>query len=182
MKGAGVTVRDLRSRVAYLQGLAAGLELDTNSREGRMISEMLSVFQDLAESFTGLAAEQEDLETYVDVLDTDLQELEDQVFGDEDNGVVTEWVSGDAEDDAGQAAALGSGSRIADCYVCPTCGEHVAGREDEAAAVGGALHGSIVLRLVCPRCGNAFCATEPGLVTYIEPEDELTDLPYPTKE
>jgi hypothetical protein len=186
-------MKDLRSRVAYLRGLSAGLELDTASREGRMISEMLSVVGDIAESLTVLAAEQEDLETYVDVLDTDLQDIEDELFLDDDEDeddtvdeaqeyTVREWVVNDVDQCDLHGEPLGSGSQIADSYVCPTCGEHVPVREDEAAAVGGATQGSIVLRLYCPGCGTTFCSTEPGTITYIDAEDELTDLAYPTKE
>jgi|GEM_PF-778880 len=190
-------MKDLRSRVAYLQGLSAGLELNTASREGRMISEMLSVFGDLAETVTALASEHDDLETYVDVLDTELQDLEDEVFGDGmvdptageegDDDVVTgyrvqEWVAGDPGPCEVYGEPLGSGSRIADAYVCPSCGEHVACREDDVADLAGTVQGSIALRLQCPGCGTTFCCTEPGTVTYVDAEDELTDLPYPTKE
>lgn len=170
---------DLRSKVAYLRGLSDGLELDSSSKEGRMISELLGVVGEMADSLAALESEQEELETYVDVIDTDLQDLEEEVFGDEETGL--EALAGEA---LPLGEPLGSGSVIADCYVCPNCGEHVSreNSDEDFAQDLSASEGTILTRLICPECGIAFHSTEPGTITYIDAEDELTDLPYPTKE
>lgn len=166
--------KHLRSRVAYLQGLAAGLDLDAATREGRIISEMLDVFSDLAESLDGLAAGQEDLESYVDVLDADLAELEDELLRGDGDGLTL----GEVLDGPRHAPAYHAAVPIAESYCCPACGEDVPGPRDEADHdQDPTAQGTIVLRLVCPQCGHSFGATEPGTVTYTETEDELTGKP-----
>ncbi len=52
---------DLRSRVAYLHGLAEGLDLDTGSPHGRVLAGVLDVLGDLAEEIEELTVMQGDL-------------------------------------------------------------------------------------------------------------------------
>lgn len=170
---------DLSSKVAYLRGLSDGLELDTTSKEGRLIAELLGIVGEMADSIASLASGQEELETYVDVLDTDLQDLEDEVFGDDET---------ELEDAAARALPygepLGSAGLIADCYVCPNCGGMVSRElaEDDPTVETSASEGTILTRLVCPECHTVFHSTEPGTATYIDSEDELTDLAHQAKE
>jgi len=78
-------LKDLRKRVAYLQGLMAGIEMDANSREGRIFSEVVGVLHDVAENLTELRVQQEDLDSYVESLGEELQELEEQLLDAEDH-------------------------------------------------------------------------------------------------
>jgi hypothetical protein len=178
-------MEDLRSRVEYLKGLADGLGLDTASKEGKMITEMLRVVGDIAEGLTGLASDQEDIEAYLDVVDSDLQDLEEDVYGTE------EYEEDDDEEEAGidqtlddyetaEAGELGP----AEPYTCPSCGEPVHTSDPGVARHEGQLGsgGPVALMLTCPRCGTAFHVAQPDLLTGVRPEDEMTDLPYPTKE
>ena len=54
-------MKDLEQKVAYLQGLADGLNLE-DSKEGRVISEMLDVMEEIVGCLTFLRDEQEDIE------------------------------------------------------------------------------------------------------------------------
>lgn len=76
-------MKDVLKQVAYLQGLADGMELE-DSKEGRVISEMLSLLEDMADYIDFLREQQEDMEDYMESIDSDLSELEDEVYGDED--------------------------------------------------------------------------------------------------
>ncbi|MFZ5688144.1 MAG: CD1247 N-terminal domain-containing protein [Bacillota bacterium] len=73
-------MKDLRKRVAYLQGLMAGIDMDANSREGRIFSEVVGVLHDVAETLAELKVNQEDLDSYVESLGEELQELEDHLL------------------------------------------------------------------------------------------------------
>ena len=78
-------MKDLRKRVAYLQGLMAGINMDANSSEGRIFSEMVGVLHDVAETLTELKINQEDLDSHVESLGDELQELEDHILEAEDD-------------------------------------------------------------------------------------------------
>ena len=67
---------DLRSKVAYLQGLSNGLNLEGESKEGKIIQSIISVLEDFADSFTELEDAQEQLEDYIETIDEDLYSLE----------------------------------------------------------------------------------------------------------
>ena len=73
-------MKDLRKRVAYLQGLMEGMDLPNNTGEGRVLSELVGVVDDIADSILELKAEQEDLVSQVDDLEDGITELEEEVF------------------------------------------------------------------------------------------------------
>jgi len=87
-------MKDLQKRVAYLQGLAEGLELD-DSKEGKLISEILAVLEDMADEMAGFQEQLADMDDYMDSIDGDLADVEDQVFGDEEED---DEVDADEED------------------------------------------------------------------------------------
>ena len=76
-------MKDLEQKVAYLQGLADGLDME-NSKEGKVITEMLDVLEEIVERLTFLREEQEDMLEYVEGLDDDLSDLEDDFYEDDD--------------------------------------------------------------------------------------------------
>ena len=72
-------------RVAYLKGLFEGLEIDTEKKEGKLLSGMLSALDELAEAVTTLKQQNEEL---LDELDDVYEELsaitEDFLLDDDD--------------------------------------------------------------------------------------------------
>lgn len=176
-------MKDLRGRVEYLKGLSEGLALDTASREGKMITQMLQVVGEMADGIASLASEHDNLQAYVDVLDADLQDLEEAVSGEyEDNDEDdVEAPGGGREEEHGRPPGP-SGFRTG-IFNCPTCGETVQMSDGGTAEPRRTTEsGLVMVMLTCPECGTLFGVTEPDAVTYIEPRDELTDLPYSTKE
>ena len=75
----------ISENAAYIKGLFEGYELDKASKEGRIISELLTLVADMADKINALEADNKELHEYVEELDHDLGELEEEVyFYDED--------------------------------------------------------------------------------------------------
>ena len=74
----------ISEKVAYLKGLAEGLNIDTEkSKEGKLISVMIGILEDISLSIEDLEENALDLGEEIDVLSDDLADVEAVVF-DED--------------------------------------------------------------------------------------------------
>lgn len=84
-----MAVADLKERVAYLQGLATGFD-DGADRRDQVLREVLDLLGLVAERIAGLEKAQRELESYVESLDEDLAEMEDDFYVSEEEleGVV----------------------------------------------------------------------------------------------
>lgn len=80
----------MKERVAYLQGLTQGLEIGAQSSEGKLLINIIDVLGEMAEEITTMHMVQEDLETYVENMDEDLSELEDEVYEEVDDDDLVE--------------------------------------------------------------------------------------------
>ncbi len=100
----------LTEKVAYLKGLAAGLELDKDSKEAKLFEAIFDILEDMAVTVTDIDEDLSSVEELVDAIDEDLDELEDYIFCDEDDDCCD---CCDCEDD--------------DLYEveCPSCGEEI---------------------------------------------------------
>ena len=67
-------------RVAYLKGLAEGMELDASSKEGKILTAIIDVLEDMAYEISDLGDELSELEEQVDMVDEDLDTLEEIVY------------------------------------------------------------------------------------------------------
>lgn len=92
----------LTDKVAYLLGLAEGMELSPDTPERKLILKMLDVMKDMADEVAQLSDDQEGLIDYVDSIDEDLAEVEELLYDDDDE-------DDDYEDDD---------------EVCPGCGHY----------------------------------------------------------
>ena len=119
----------ISEKVAYLKGLAEGLNLDTEkSKEGKLISVMIGILEEVGLSIEDLEENALALGEEIDVLSDDLADVEAEVFGEEDE-------DGDDEDE--------------DDYFeveCPNCEEPLI-IDDEALAAG---------EIQCPNCQTRF--------------------------
>ena len=75
----------ISERVAYLKGLMEGLELDTTSKEGKILKAMLEIIDDMAVSIGDLEDKICEVADQVDEIDEDLSDVEDIVFDDEED-------------------------------------------------------------------------------------------------
>ena len=118
----------ISEKVAYLKGLAEGLDLDTQkSKEAKLISVMIGILEEMAMSIEDLEENDLDLGEEIDVLSDDLADVEDVVFEDEDE---------DDEDDEDDYFEV----------ECPNCEEPLI-IDDEALEAGV---------VECPNCQTKF--------------------------
>ena len=116
----------ISEKVAYLKGLAEGLDLDTEkSKEGKLISVMIGILEEIALDLEDLQEVADELGEEVDAISDDLSDVEDFVFDEYDDD--------DEDDDFFEVE-------------CPTCGAEIDIDEDVLAA--GVVE--------CPACGDKF--------------------------
>lgn len=75
----------ISEKVAYLKGLAEGLNLDTEkSKEGKLISVMIGILEEVGLSIEDLEENALALGEEIDVLSDDLADVESEVFGEDE--------------------------------------------------------------------------------------------------
>ena len=124
----------ISEKVAYLKGLAEGLDLDTvKSKEGKLISVMIGILEELAMSVEDLEENALNLGEEIDVLSDDLSDVEDVVFDEEEDG---DWF--EVECPTCGADILVDDDALTEGEVeCPACGTRYAmeltddGEDDE---------------------------------------------------
>ncbi|MEI3305678.1 MAG: CD1247 N-terminal domain-containing protein [Dysosmobacter sp.] len=126
---------EITEKVAYLKGLAEGMELDTEKKEGKLLSAIIDVLDDIALELEDMKDEQAELADGLDAVSDDLEDVEDVVFGEdeEDDDFDDEYEYDDLDEDE-------------DCYAttCPTCEETI--YFDESVLEDG--------EVTCPNCGE----------------------------
>ena len=122
----------ITEKVAYLKGLADGLGLDKDSKEGKLFAAIIDVLDDMALEIEDMQELQMELSEGLDAVSDDLEDIEDIVYEewDEDDDYEDEEDEEDSED----------------CYAttCPTCEEEIF--FDESILEEG--------EVVCPNCGE----------------------------
>ncbi len=77
-------MKDLKEKVAYLKGLAEGMELDDSTNEVKLLKAVIHVMDDLALAVDDIEEIQEELGYQVDEIDEDLGEIESLLYEDSD--------------------------------------------------------------------------------------------------
>jgi phage FluMu protein Com len=139
---------DLKSRVSYLQGLSAGMNLDGVSKEGKLLSGILEVLDEFAEQFNELEDAQEQLEDYVESIDEDLYQLENEIMDIE--GTDEDYLEADCPR-CGEAVCFSSDILEDEDVIevtCPNCDEVVFVTDErlEAADEPELLEGGLINR------------------------------------
>ena len=121
---------EISEKVAYLKGLAEGLGLDAETKEGKILLAMIDVLDDIALEIEDLKDTQDELADGLDAVSDDLEDVEDVVFGEDD-------YDEDEEDEDEESE---------DCYAttCPNCEEVI--YFDESILEDG--------EVICPNCGE----------------------------
>ena len=124
---------EITEKVAYLKGLAEGMELDTEKKEGKLLAAIIDVLDDIALELQDIEDEQAELSEGLDAVSDDLEDVEDVVFED--------WEEDDDDDYEEDELDVDE-----DCYAttCPTCEETI--YFDESVLEDG--------EVVCPNCGE----------------------------
>ena len=71
-------------KVAYIKGLAEGLDLDKDTKEAKLFEAMFDILEDMALTISDIDEDLSACEDLVDAIDEDLDELEEYIFEDED--------------------------------------------------------------------------------------------------
>lgn len=156
----GFLPMDISNKIAYLQGLADGLDLAEGSKEGKVIVKLIDVLADMAEDIEDLYDEQEEMRELLEAIDEDLGDVED--FLDDDCDC-------DCEDDCDECDDEDCYCALhADGYMevqCPECGETVCffndGFEDDDT-----------VEILCPNCDSVVYTID----NYMLENDEDYDL------
>ena len=121
----------ITEKVAYLKGLAEGLGLDKDSKEGKLFAAIIDVLDDMALEIEDMQELQMELSEGLDAVSDDLEDIEDIVY--------EEWDEDEDEEDEEEEDSE-------DCYAttCPTCEEEIF--FDESILEEG--------EVICPNCGE----------------------------
>ena len=128
----------ISENAAYIKGLAEGMELDTATKEGKVITKLLDLVSEMAEKIEMLESANEELYSYIEEIGSDVLDLEDVVFGEEDEEY-EDYSDLNDDDDF-------SYDEDEEYYEieCPSCGEKICFTDDLE-----------IEELVCPACGEA---------------------------
>jgi len=121
----------IRERIAYLQGLAVGLELGQDTKEAKLIGNILEVLGEMAEELIFLSDQQEELNEYLTAIDESLGELEDDYYIEDEFYTDDDYIEVD----------------------CSDCGERVYFEREILDEDG-------VVEITCPSCGMIVFSTE----------------------
>ena len=117
----------ISEKVAYLKGLAEGLNLDTEkSKEGKLISVMIGILEEIGLSIEDLEENAQALGEEIDAISDDLADVESVVYDEDEE-------EQEADDDGFEVE-------------CPTCEEPLV-IDDKALADGF---------IQCPNCQSKF--------------------------
>ena len=126
---------EITEKVAYLKGLAEGMDLDTDKKVGKLLAAIIDTLDDIALELEDIKDEQAELADGLDAVSDDLEDVENVVFD--------EWDDEDQEDDEYYYDDLDEDE---ECYAttCPTCEESI--YFDESVLEDG--------EVICPNCGE----------------------------
>ena len=125
---------DLTEKIAYIKGLAEGLSLDESKPEVKVLNAIIDLLDDVAYEVKDMEELYDELSEEVDEIDQDLADVEDELFGDDDEDYDDYDDFDDYDDDEEPFYEV----------TCDSCGEKINVSEDVL------LEGEIT----CPNCGE----------------------------
>lgn len=128
---------NLSEKMSYLQGLLDGLEIDTSTKEGKLLVQMTEVMNEMVESVDDLQSQVDELTELCDILDEDLGSLEEDFYDFDCDCDCCEDDDDDYEYDFDEDDELYE-------VCCPVCDETVI--LDESMLDEGSIE--------CPGCGE----------------------------
>ena len=140
----------ISEKVAYLKGLMEGMNVDTESNEGKLFAAVVDVLDEIALEVEDLTDEVMELGDGLDVISDDLSDVEDIVYD--------EWDDDDDDDDDDD-----EDDEEEECYAttCPECEEEIF--FDDSVLEDG--------KVECPNCGATLEFDPEDLVEDEEKDD-----------
>ena len=125
---------DICEKIAYINGLAEGLDLDTTTKEGKILNVIIDLLGDITEEICDIEEGCDELCEQIDAVDEDLANLEEIIYGDDED---------DCDCDC-------------DCDDCCDCEDEV--YEIECPACNDVIYLDAEMLeeegMVCPNCGT----------------------------
>ena len=101
-------------KVAYLKGLAEGMRLSAENDQNKLLLAVIDALETFAEESEDTAAQLNELQEYVEEIDSDVSDLEEALFSEDDED--EDEYDDDEEDDDDE-----DGEGLIE-YECPHCG------------------------------------------------------------
>ncbi len=108
----------LTDKASYLKGLAEGMKLNPEKDSNKLLLELLELVGDMTDELEAMAQANEELNDYVESIDDDLADLEETLFGDDEDCDCCDCDDEDCDCDCDDGDDL-----IA--YACPSCGHEL---------------------------------------------------------
>lgn len=130
-------------KVAYLRGLMEGLDIDDDSKEGKLFEAIIDTLDEIASNMSDIEEDMEDLGDYIEEIDEDLGDVEEFIYDIDD----------DCDcccDDDDDCDCCCDDDCDCDCieFTCPSCGEDICIDIDCIDDEGEEGH------INCPNCGE----------------------------
>lgn len=123
-------MRELSERISYLKGLSEGINISDASPQGKILSGIIGVLQEMSDTINDIKYDMEDFKEYVESIDDDLYDLEESFFEDEAKKE-RNWIRNR----------------------CPSCGEDLYYEAD-------ILEDEDEIELICPNCNELIYVSE----------------------
>lgn len=68
------------TKIAYLRGLAEGLKIDEETKEGKLFLKLMEILDDISEEIRSVSENIQNVEEYMKMIDDDLTEVEEELF------------------------------------------------------------------------------------------------------
>lgn len=120
---------DICEKVAYIKGLAEGLNLDSETKEGKILAAVIDVLGDITEEICDIEDGCDAMLEQIDTVDEDLSAVEELIYDEDDDCDCDDCC--DCDDDLYEVE-------------CPQCHDVIYLDEDMLADEG----------ITCPNCGT----------------------------
>ena len=124
---------DICEKIAYIKGLAEGLNLDETTKEGKILTAIIDLLGDITEEICDIEDGCDELMEQIDAVDEDLADLESFIYEDDEDDCDCDCDDCDCDcDDAVYEIE------------CPACNDTIYLDEEMLEEEG----------MVCPNCGT----------------------------
>lgn len=136
-------MKSITEKLAYIQGLAAGLELDTDTAEGKILAAIIDLLEDVTDTVSRHENDIDQIFDELDAIDEDLTDVEDALlYDDEDDD---DWDDDDWDEIDDDEDYYDEENPLYE-VTCPKCGKTV--MIDEESLFSEDCR--------CPNCGTKF--------------------------
>lgn len=134
-------MEDIKQKVSYLKGLMEGMDIKKDSKDGKIFGAIVSILEEMADEIYELQDIQEEMGEYLDSMDEDLTDLEDDFY--EEGGCCGHDHDDDDDDEDEDFDPDEDYVEV----VCPDCG-------DTVCFEAGILEDEDLIEVTCPNCDS----------------------------